>query len=297
MNELAITVFTPTFNRGDLIMNLYKSLTQQTYKNFEWIIIDDGTDNTNEIMNGIQKEHSGFPITYFRNPNRNERGINRAMNRAVSMAAGYLFMKADDDDDLSHDALEKIVYWENTISPEEKKNFAGVGGLRAHRDGQVIGGPGKGQGKYIDATNLQRKKYGLAGDKAEAYYTDVLCTYGPLPEIPGEYYTWEGLLYDRIAAAGLKIRWFKDIIYYMEYLPGGATAQSQKACEENFKTYTLLISERCSYKSADFTDKVKGLRRLFKTAKKLGIPYKEVVSSFKCSKILLYGCYCLSIIT
>ncbi|MCI9048673.1 MAG: glycosyltransferase family 2 protein [Hungatella sp.] len=297
MSEIVITIFTPTYNRSHLITNLYDSLTQQTYKNFEWLVIDNGTDNTHDIIENLKQKKTDFPIIYHKTSNSSERGINRAMNKAVKMASGHLFMKVDDDDILTSDALEKIILWESTILPEEKKSFAGVSGLRAHKDGTIIGGYGKGENIYIDATNLQRNKFRLEGDKAEAYYTNVLISYGPLPEIDGEYYTWEGMLYDRIAAAGLKIRWFKDIIYYTEYLPGGATSQVYKACEENFKTYTLLISERIGFKDADLIYKLKGLRRLFKTARKLGLSYSDVKSSFNCSRLFLFGGYCLSIIT
>lgn len=46
-----ITVFTPTYNRAYIIENLYKSLQRQTFKDFEWLVIDDGsTDNTEELF-------------------------------------------------------------------------------------------------------------------------------------------------------------------------------------------------------------------------------------------------------
>ena len=40
-----ITVFTPTYNRGNLLNRLYESLCKQTYKDFEWVIVDDGSTN------------------------------------------------------------------------------------------------------------------------------------------------------------------------------------------------------------------------------------------------------------
>ena len=43
-----VTVFTPVYNRKNLIGNLYQSLLSQTYKNFEWIIVDDGS--TDDIV-------------------------------------------------------------------------------------------------------------------------------------------------------------------------------------------------------------------------------------------------------
>ena len=56
--DIFITIFTPTYNRGYIIENLYKSLLKQTLKNFEWLIIDDGsTDNTKEIVDWFIKEN------------------------------------------------------------------------------------------------------------------------------------------------------------------------------------------------------------------------------------------------
>ena len=44
---MKITVFTPTYNRAYIIENLYRSLQRQTFRDFEWLIVDDGsTDNT-----------------------------------------------------------------------------------------------------------------------------------------------------------------------------------------------------------------------------------------------------------
>ena len=52
-----VTVFTPVYNRKNLIGNLYQSLLSQTYKNFEWIIVDDGsTDDIDEIIKSYQNE-------------------------------------------------------------------------------------------------------------------------------------------------------------------------------------------------------------------------------------------------
>ena len=54
-----VTVFTPVYNRKNLIGNLYQSLLSQTYKNFEWIIVDDGsTDDIDEIIKSYQNVRS-----------------------------------------------------------------------------------------------------------------------------------------------------------------------------------------------------------------------------------------------
>ena len=58
-----ITVFTPTYNRAYIIENLYQSLRKQTYTDFEWLVVDDGSaDNTQELFEGWQQEDNPFPI-------------------------------------------------------------------------------------------------------------------------------------------------------------------------------------------------------------------------------------------
>ena len=56
-----ITLFTPTYNRAYILDTLYRSVQRQTFRNFEWIIIDDGsTDNTEELVNSWIKDNNDF---------------------------------------------------------------------------------------------------------------------------------------------------------------------------------------------------------------------------------------------
>ena len=49
-----LTIFTPTYNREDKLLRLYLSLAEQTNKDFEWLVVDDGsTDKTREIIEGF----------------------------------------------------------------------------------------------------------------------------------------------------------------------------------------------------------------------------------------------------
>ena len=58
------TVLTPTYNRAHTLERAYRSLCEQTYQDFEWVVIDDGsTDGTRELVLGWQQE-ARFPIHY-----------------------------------------------------------------------------------------------------------------------------------------------------------------------------------------------------------------------------------------
>ena len=79
-----------------------------------------------------------------------------------------------------------------------------------------------GSGTFIDISNLERANYGLSADMAEIYKTAVLKQY-PFPVWPGETFTPEAVIWNRIALDGYLIRWHKDIIYLCEYLEDGLT--------------------------------------------------------------------------
>ena len=110
---LRITVFTPTFNRAYILSNLYQSPQRQSFCDFEWLIVDDGsTDNTKELINKWKMEQNAFEIRYVWQKNG---GKCRAINKGLDLAKGELFFTVDSDDYLTDDALEKIDCWEREL--------------------------------------------------------------------------------------------------------------------------------------------------------------------------------------
>lgn len=244
---MRITVFTPTYNRGYIINKLYESLMRQTFRDFEWIIIDDGSsDNTEQIINTFKKKCS-FPLTYIKVKNG---GKHRAVNKGVRMAKGELFFIVDSDDCLVDDSLEIVDSVEKTIKDKEK--FAGICGLRGYSNEKMVGTSF--DGKTIDITSLERKKYKIFGDKAEVFYTEILKKY-PFPEIENENFMTECVVWDKIAFDGYKLRFFNKKIYICDYLPDGLSHNSKKLFLDNPKGYGLYL-----YQCAKF-GKITGLEK------------------------------------
>ncbi len=55
--QYTFTVFTPTYNRAHLLYRTYNSLRKQTYRDFEWLIVDDGsTDGTETLIKQWSQE-------------------------------------------------------------------------------------------------------------------------------------------------------------------------------------------------------------------------------------------------
>lgn len=290
--DIRITVFTPTYNRAKHLPNLYASLCAQDCRAFEWIVVDQGEDEAEALVRGYREE-ADFPVIYHRLTG--ERGIARALNAAVGLARGRLFMKVDDDDRLTPDAMSTVLAMEQTI--DDPTHYAGVSGLRVYPDGTVIGDPWRHETDWVDCTNLERGKFGLNGDKAEVYYLDVLKRYGPIPTVPGEYYTWESLLWDKIAHAGLPIRWFNRRFYVTEYLPGGATASRGDAKLKNFMTWTLVVADQLTYNEIPFRRRLKISCRYFELLRRKGLPFRAVRRHFRRSMPLALMGYIGSLVT
>lgn len=149
------------------------------------------------------------------------------------MAHYDYFFILDSDDTLTDNAVAKIHEWIAGIAG--LRGFAGIAGLKGNENAAIGGTP---QAEYIDATNLERKKYGLLGDKAEIYKTEILKQY-PFPEFDGENFIRESAVWDHIAKDGLKIRWFNEIIYLCEYIEDGLTKNTNASTyAKNFRGFT-----------------------------------------------------------
>lgn len=215
-NKPLISVFTPTYNRAALLSRLYNSLGVQTYKNFEWIIVDDGSyDNTKEVVETfIRKGNINIQFVYQQNG-----GKHRAINNGAQLAKGELFFIVDSDDLLPHTALEVVV--DHYKSIEDNNLFAGVSGIDGYFDGQNIG-TGL-PSEIIDCNSIDiRYKYHVKGDLKEVFRTSVIKEF-PFPEIDGERFCPEALVWNRIALK-YKLRYFNSVIYQVEYLDGGLTS-------------------------------------------------------------------------
>lgn len=102
--KVEISVLTPCFNTGSLIEDLADSLSNQTFKNFEWCIADDGSDGeTRQFLTHLSSSCK-FPIhvQYFE-----KRGGNFCRNQAFRASTGRFVKFVDADDVLELDLLEK----------------------------------------------------------------------------------------------------------------------------------------------------------------------------------------------
>lgn len=184
------TVFTGTWNRRHTLARPYESLKAQTLRDFEWLVIDNGsTDGTPELMAQWIAE-APFPIRYLYQSNRGQHG---SANRAAIEATGELFLRLDSDDRCAPNALERFKHHWDAIPAEERAAFVGVTVHTTDENGAIHGMPFPRD--VFDSDSLElRLRYRVHGENWGFTRTDVLREF-PLPEIDG----YTGLMPSSIA--------------------------------------------------------------------------------------------------
>lgn len=288
---MRFTVLTPTYNRGALLGNLFDSLCRQSFRDFEWVIIDDGsTDDTEQIVEQFRKRNPGFPVVYLKQMNG---GKHRAWNRGIDLASGELIFGCDSDDYLTDDALAVTDRVEKTIPCNEKNHYAGVCGLKGFRNGNEVGNTFQHQ-HVLDMTYLERIQNKIAGDKAEVFYRSVWKKYS-YHEFEGENFLTEATTLIQMAESGLKIRFFNTIIKTVEYLPDGLSSDAKARFAKNPQGWGLYISQRVKHGMLtgqgkwdvilDYYDHCRDRLRILQMAKYLHMPVFVLASKVYGNKI------------
>lgn len=188
-----ITVFTPVYNRSRTIHRVFDSLMEQTDKNFEWLIVDDGsTDNLKEIIDGY-KNKSDFLIRYYYKPNG---GKHTAVNWAYKLTDSEYFITVDSDDALLPQAVERFLALWNEI-PQDKRNeyWSVVARCRNARNGEMKGGYYPDGINELENPDIEAAK--IDGDKLSCSRTEVLKQF-PFPEPEGTTFITESVVWNRI---------------------------------------------------------------------------------------------------
>lgn len=104
-NKPKVSIITPTWNRQEMIVDAIRSVQNQTYTNWEMIVIDDGsTDNTVEVVHEIKKQDSRVRLI---EPGRG--GVCRARNSGLNEVTGEYVAFLDSDNVWRKDFLQTMI--------------------------------------------------------------------------------------------------------------------------------------------------------------------------------------------
>lgn len=211
---MALTVFTPTYNRKHTLVRTFDSLCRQTSDIFEWLIIDDGSsDDTRDWVEGLGekivqegdrfdwmgrriegKDSNHFLIKVLRPEGRTPLHIHYVKKENGGLYTGYnvayalieteLCVCIDSDDFMPDDAVERILKcWADR---PKKKVYGGIVGL----DFSVVDGKPIGGFFPPDLSECWQLELGLhhihVGDTKEVLRTDLMKKVAPMIGFKGE---------------------------------------------------------------------------------------------------------------
>ena len=188
------TVCTPVYNDADRLDGLYRSLEAQTFRDFEWIIVDDGSNEESGVPADRYAASASFSVRVIRK--KKHRGTHTAVNRAVDEAHGTFFLVLRTDEELFPHTLRSLLSHWHSIPIDERPYFASVAGLTQNSDGSIRGD--RFPSSPFDSTRFEAGgRYGISGRKWGFLRTGVFRK-NPYPELAGERYCPEGLVLNRI---------------------------------------------------------------------------------------------------
>lgn len=245
MDNVRISVLTPTYNRGSMLKILWESLKKQSYQNFEWIIVSDGSnDNTDEIVVDM-KEKSEFEIKYIRKENG---GKPSAHNAGICIAESDITVICDDDDYFTDDALECIAsIWQKV----EDETIGGMIGYRG-RDASTTLGNKKFSQDFVDANINDIFREGVF-DTTQIYRTNILKN-NLFPVTDGEKFIPEIWLWKKIDKE-YKLRIVHQILEICEYLEDGLTKSKSQTMWNNPMGYSYYFQQK--YDELDGWERIK----------------------------------------
>lgn len=283
MHKYKFTVFTPSYNRAHTLERLYKSLQQQIFTDFEWLVIDDGSsDGTKALFEKWTSEKNPFPIHYHYKENG---GKHTAINFGLEQAQGELFFTADSDDYLTNNALKKVDRWIDSL-PNDEKYCCVVGnwGYTIDETPNTIFDT-----DWIDATFLDRYPEGSAyhvdGERAYVFFTEIHKKY-KYPEFENENFITEAVAWNRMAHDGYQMRVFNDIIYIYKFLPNGLTLSGSKIFIENPKGYGLWLKQKAEFSGYSSLMKLK-IYYSYYSSQKDRLPIREIAYNMGTSSFVM----------
>lgn len=236
MKPKQLTIFTPTYNRADVLPRLYESLCAQDCDDFLWLIVDDGSTDATSSLVRVWQEEGDIDICYVTQPNG---GKMRAHNRGVTLCQTELFVCIDSDDCLSSPTVisEMLAFWATHVT---EGNSPEVCGMLSYRKTEGLVGYFP-QGGECLFTLREVQEHGCTAETTLVFKTAVIRQY-PFPEIDGEKFITEAVVYDRLDMH-YKYLLFPHYTQLCEYQPDGYTSHGWDYLMANPKGYRMYYNQ------------------------------------------------------
>ncbi len=222
MTSPLFSIFIPTYNRADTLPRALESVAAQQFRDFELIIVDDGSDDGTEKL--LTRWKSGFngKVRLFRQENQ---GKHVAYNLAVREAEGELLVLLDSDDVMLPQALSELAQCWHSIPLSRRAHFAGVEGLCQESSGKLHGTRFPEDGMDSDYLEITRR-HGVTGEKRHAVRVDILHQF-PYPVVAGERHVRPSYIWKQIAHH-YRFRYINTVLQIVDFRADGLTRNASR---------------------------------------------------------------------
>ncbi len=221
----ALTILTPTYNRRETLIGCWESLRRQTCKDFQWLIVDDGsTDDTASAVAAMQAAKPEFILDYVKKPNG---GKHTALNYAHPHILGEYVLILDSDDVLTPHAAEQVLRaWEQFRKDPRVGRIIFLKGYSTEEPICYVAHEG------VPLDTLKEPRIGVSGrDCCDVFRTELFKKY-PFPVFPGERFIGEGAAFFFMEKESLGV-YYNQVIYLCQYREDGLTKAGRKMRIQN----------------------------------------------------------------
>jgi glycosyltransferase involved in cell wall biosynthesis len=207
--QYKFTVFTPVYNCEESIERVHQSLVNQSYMDFEWLIINDGsTDGSHNVISNLIKKS---PLTVYYVNNIENKHKMSCFIQAISLAKGELLLPFDGDDECMPDALRILheEYLDIPINLSDK--VCSVTGLCKDQFGNNVGDKFP-KDPYYSNSFKSHAIDGLMGEKWGFTKTSVLKGVVVNNQIMSKGLIPESLIWNLIAKEGYITKYVNKVI-------------------------------------------------------------------------------------
>jgi len=232
MADKKITIFTPTFNRSNNLVDCYESLKRQNRYDFIWQIIDDGSTDDTESVVRSWLDNPFFKIQYIKVSNG---GKCRAINASLKLVNTELWMCLDSDDMLVENAVETILTEYSNI--EKDDSICGLFSLRGKNEVDPMQGVSIPKSMHFCRQADIRYILGIPPEYAHVFKTSIIKSY-TYPSIKGENYFPLSYVFDQLDTK-YKYKVIHDPIMICDYRTDGLTKNKRNVIIKNPIGYSI----------------------------------------------------------
>lgn len=248
-----LTILTPTYNRRHTLPRLYESLLCQSGRDFEWLVVDDGSTDETAAWVETHCTQTDFPVRLVRQSNG---GKHVALNTGVAHARGNWIFVVDSDDALTPDAVAVVAA--AMASAGGEPDIVGVCFRKADMGGHVLGRPCDDAPVRLVGTPTAIGRM-VQGELAYVFRRDIMAA-TPFPVIEGEKFVPDLYAWNLIGDQGDIWFYLGRAVYRCEYLEDGYTRNFTAHLRRNPRGFFMFYAAQIA-REPQVVDKLKAVVR------------------------------------